>query len=299
MSWDILCYGEMLWDMLPQGKVAGGAPMNVAMHAHQQGAQSGLISRVGFDELGNELMETLNGWGMDLAFVQKDISHPTGTVDVVLDDEGKATYNIHKNVAWDYIQSDIAIARAISVAKFFVFGSLASRNLESRETLKDLVGWSSFPVLDLNLRAPFYTPELVGQLLDLAKGMKVNDEEFELLAEWFGLEDVDSMRAVQLQERFGMDWICVTRGSAGATLYTKDEVIHQTGFSVDVTDTVGSGDAFLAGFLTCLAKGGTYAESLQTASALGAMVAQYPGATPEIATSQLQSFIAESTLPSA
>jgi len=175
----IVCFGEVLWDFLPSGKVAGGAPMNVACHATQLGISTQMVSKIGRDELGEILIEFLNKKGVDTKLVQIDDTFSTGTVNVSLDANDSPVYEIVTPVAWDYINVDLLNKSAVKNADAFVFGSLSARNETSRNTLLELLDLARLKVFDVNLRSPFYNETLIMQLLNLADIVKMNDEELE------------------------------------------------------------------------------------------------------------------------
>ena len=173
----IVCFGEILWDLLPTGNVAGGAPMNVAYHANQLGTTAQMVSKIGKDELGKELLGFLNKKGVDTSLVQSDGTYPTGTVNVTLDSMGSPSYEIMAPVAWDYINANTTNKAAVQNADAFVFGSLAARNLRTRDTLFELLELTKLKVFDVNLRSPFYSKPLVLKFLQHADIVKMNDEE--------------------------------------------------------------------------------------------------------------------------
>lgn len=152
----VLCFGEILWDLLPSGKVAGGAPMNVAFQLNQLGVPTGMVSRIGTDDLGREIFDFLKGKNVPIDWVQHDEEHPTSIVKVKLDAKGHPQYDIVQNVAWDFIAADEQVVQAVRNAKALVFGSLAARSETSKNTLLVLLEHAPFRVLDTNLREPFF-----------------------------------------------------------------------------------------------------------------------------------------------
>ena len=174
---NVVCFGEILWDNFPSGKEPGGAPMNVALQLSNQGFDSTLISAVGNDLNGRELITYLEHSGLDTSFVQVNAELPTGVVDVLLDAEGKATYTIAQPVAWDAIGFDRALSRLVAGADAIVFGSLICRDKRSRDTLFRVLDHARLKVFDLNLRPPHVSPEDLVQLLQMSSVLKVNDEE--------------------------------------------------------------------------------------------------------------------------
>ena len=279
---NIVCFGEVLWDLLPSGKIAGGAPMNVAVHASQLGLNAIMISAVGNDELGEGITSFLLSRGLSIENIQKN-EYQTGIVEVTLDAKGSPSYSIIEPVAWDFIRLTDTAKSTIQVADALVFGSLALRNEISKLTLLQLQIDSKLKILDLNLRKPFYSPKLTDELLRVADIVKVNDEELEMICTWFGSFGNQIDNASFLKARFKLKGILVTRGANGAFFIDENnEVFEHQGFKVIVNDTIGSGDSFLAAFITKWLSGETPGEALKYACAVGAFVATQKGATPVI-----------------
>ncbi len=279
---NIVCFGEVLWDLLPTGKIAGGAPMNVAVHANQLGLQATMISAVGDDELGEGITSFLSSRGLSVSTIQKN-EYQTGIVEVTLDAKGSPSYEIIKPVAWDFIRLTETAKKTVQEADALVFGSLALRNEVSKNTLFALQAVAKLKILDINLRKPFYTPELADELFKVADIVKVNDEELEMICAWYGQAGDETANARFLKERYQLKGIIVTRGGNGAFFIDENnEVSKHQGFKVTVNDTIGSGDSFLASFITKWLNGETPAEALKFACAVGAFVATQKGATPVI-----------------
>lgn len=289
---NIVCFGEVLWDLLPTGKIAGGAPMNVAVHANQLGLQATMISAVGDDELGEGITSFLSSRGLSVSNIQKN-EYQTGIVEVTLDAKGSPSYEIIQPVAWDFIRLTENAKKAVQEADALVFGSLALRNEVSKNTLFALQAEAKLKILDINLRKPFYTPELADELFKVADIVKVNDEELEMICAWYGQTGDETTNARFLKERYQLKGIIVTRGGNGAFFIDEnnEEAEHQ-GFKVTVNDTIGSGDSFLASFITKWLNGETPAEALKFACAVGAFVATQKGATPVISEQDILQIIA-------
>lgn len=288
---NIVCFGEILWDLLPSGKVAGGAPMNVAYHANQLGITAQMVSKIGKDESGNQLVGFLTQKGVDASLVQTDENYSTGSVKVTLDAMGTASYEIIAPVAWDYIQANNANKAAVQTADAFVFGSLAARNETSRNTLLELLQLAKLKIFDVNLRSPFFTKTLLMQLLHQADIVKMNDEELKIIGSWLFLEEADEKTALEVKNHFNCQQLIITRGAQGAWLFNQDEMISSQGISIQVQDTIGSGDSFLAAFLSKYLQGEPPAICLSFASATGAYVATKTGGTPEFTESQVWKLI--------
>ncbi len=286
----IICFGEVLWDMLPTGKVAGGAPMNVAHHAKQLGAHSIMISSVGQDTLGDNLVDFLNDKKIPTQLVQRSETLPTSVVKVHLDEKGSASYEIVEGVAWDDIRISAPMRSAVEQADALVFGSLVTRGDTSRASLQALLQVAKLRVFDVNLRAPFFSPTSIEALLEQADVVKTNDEELELLAEWF-VQSSDMPAMTQyLMDRFSLQKVIVTRGSKGAACRDQAGWHEHPGYPVTVKDTVGSGDSFLAGFLTSMLSGKSTLDCLDFGCAVGALVATHSGGTPKVSPAMVKAF---------
>lgn len=282
-----VCFGEVLWDNLPTGKQLGGAPLNVAYHLNKLGIETQMLTRVGQDRNGDELIALCDELGIPTRLFQVDPEQATSTVEVHIDEQKDVTYEIVYPVAWDHIElveSDVSV---IQQADFLVFGSLSSRNDVSYHTLKQLLQVAKYKVLDVNLRLPFYSKARVLELLGYADLVKMNREELGIIAQWLELpkEDNDGKLVEQVMQRYAMDEVIVTYGAAGAIYHAKRAAIsyHFHAYQVDVKDTIGSGDSFLAAFLSKRMRnnaGAGIAEIMGFAATLSAFVTQSTGACP-------------------
>lgn len=277
---EILCVGELLWDSLPAGLFLGGAPYNVASHLHAQGVPVGMVSRVGADVLGSEALQRLARNGIATDLVQIDPEHATGMVAVTLDGDGIPSYEIVEPAAWDFIELRPGLRERAAGAAAIVFGSLAQRGPVTRATVERLCEVDVPKVFDVNLRPPYEDPEVVRHSLAHADVVKINDHELRRMAEWYDLPAGLREATRALAERFGCRTVCVTRGGEGAALLNEGRWSEHAGYRVEVKDTVGAGDAFLAAFLTGLLAGLDDRALLQHANLLGAYVATQPGAVP-------------------
>lgn len=291
MKTNIICFGEMLWDVLPTGKQPGGAPMNVAVHLKNLGHNPQMISRIGHDELGKELLDFIQEKGLATDLIQQGETHLTGVVKANVSDKNEVTYKIVQPVAWDYIQCDEALETAVANADVFIYGSLAARSAASADTLSRLLKKARFKVFDVNLRAPHYDQNTLEQLLHAADMVKMNANELDMLAAWYTPNTDEQTAIITLAETFDIQTICVTKGEHGAVLWTGEKFYQSAGFQVEVQDTIGSGDSFLAALLTCLLEGQSPADSVQFACAMGSLVATYRGATPFVTASEIHSFL--------
>lgn len=276
----VVCFGEILWDILPTGKQPGGAPFNVAVHLQQLGVPVRFISQVGNDELGTELLEFVRSKRLSTELIQTGGKHLTGVVKANVDNAHEVSYNIVQPVAWDYIQALPGAEAAVAAADAFVFGSLAARQAGSRATLYQLLGKARFKVFDVNMRPPHYSCDVVEQLLHQATMVKLNEHELAEILAWYGAEDALEVALPWLAARFGLQAVCVTLGAAGAALWTNGQLYRAPGVAVPVQDTIGSGDAFLAALLAGLLRGVAPGAALRFACATGAYVATQRGATP-------------------
>lgn len=280
MTPTITCFGEILWDVLPTSKQPGGAPMNVAADLRNFGLNAQLISRVGSDDLGRELLQFLEQKGIPIELVQVGQTHLTGVAKANISDTNEVTYKIVQPVAWDYIHLEPNLIDAVEKSDLFVYGSLAARSPLTHETLLTLLAVARRKVFDVNLRAPHYERATVEALLHQANIAKLNEHELIELSGWYG-DETDLHRAMkQLRERYKLETLCVTLGEKGAALLDENGFTQQGGFPVEVADTIGSGDAFLAAFLYKMLQGETPQKTLQFACATGAYVATQHGATP-------------------
>jgi fructokinase len=294
----LCCFGEVLWDLLPRGKVIGGAPFNVAAHLRNLGVPAFFLSRVGPDEWGREIGQWLMKKKIPAHWIQTDPLHSTGTVKVTLDQQHQALYEIVFPVAWDFIEETDEMISLVESSCAFVFGSLACRHSVSRSTLFGLLEKAPLKVFDVNLRSPFYSKELIESLLVKADLVKMNADELAILAEWFktGNERLEEQMTF-LKKSFSLDTILVTKGGDGAVLLNNDGFFQSPGFKVRVADTVGSGDSFLAGFLKNHLAGKSIRESLTYAGALGALVAMHHGANPAIREEEIILLIQQQVKP--
>ncbi|WP_263785349.1 carbohydrate kinase family protein [Salinibacter grassmerensis] len=280
MSDTILCVGEVLWDALPDGLFLGGAPFNVASHLRALDQEVVFVSRVGDDRLGHETLRRMQARGLETRLMQIDDSLPTGFVQVQLEEAGGPDYEILEPAAWDAITLSDPVQEQARHADALVYGSLAQRSASSRRTIQHLCEPDLLRVFDVNLRPPFVDPAVVEQSLELADVVKCNDDEFRRLQDWFALPDVLDAATAELAASVGCSAVCVTAGPEGAWLWMRGTCTHHPGYPVDVHDTVGAGDAFLAALLTGLLRGESAPTLLEHAHRLGAFVAARPGALP-------------------
>ncbi|OFY11321.1 MAG: hypothetical protein A2X05_05590 [Bacteroidetes bacterium GWE2_41_25] len=276
----ILCVGEVLWDMLPTGPKAGGAPMNVALHLKKFGFNSYFAGRIGNDKLGADLRDFLERQGLDTNLLQVDPLLPTSTVMVCLGANNEVKFEIVDQVAWDRLEPVAELKEAALEASAIIYGTLASRHPYTRETILSLLNSKAVKLIDVNLRPPFNSRDVAEQLLIKADIAKLNDDELRFIAGWYNIKHEEKELVAWFAEKYGCGMVCVTRGANGALIYDHGSLFEHEGYKVKVVDTVGSGDAFLAGLLSKYLAGETIGNSLDFACAAGAFVATREGATP-------------------
>lgn len=274
--------GEVLWDQLPQGDVLGGAPANVAFHAGQLGAESYIISAVGKDKLGDEIVSRLSEKGINL-FIDR-VSHPTGTVKVTLDDKGVPDFVITKDVAWDYIDltnKTVTLAKQLDAV---CFGSLAQRNSVSHNAIVkfvSLVPEEALKIFDINLRQNFYNRQLITESLKSSNILKINDDELIIIAKLFDWEGDENFLCRELLRVYKLKMVAYTCGTKGSYLYTEKDISFMETPVVKVKDTVGAGDAFTAGLMVSLLNGKSLRDCHELAVKISAFVCENEGAMPE------------------
>jgi fructokinase len=279
----ICSFGEVLWDDFPSGRLPGGAPMNVAIGLQNLGIPTAMISRVGQDELGRDIKAFMQSQNCSTDWVQTDPQHGTGIVKVHASPTGENRYEIVQPIAWDFIECTPETIELVKQAKAIIFGTLACRDAVSRNTLLTLLKSAPLKIYDVNFRPPFYDQALVEMLLAQADIVKMNDDELNIISAWYAMENTGETAQMQyLKDKFNLKIVIVTRGANGAICLDHSGVYESKGFKVQVQDTVGSGDAFLAGFLKNLLDDKAPDHSLKYACALGALVASHKGANPVI-----------------
>lgn len=286
----VICFGEVLWDHLPSGRKAGGAPMNVAYHLRQLGIDSCMVSCVGADVLGSELLNFMEQKELPSHLVQITDKYQTSEVIAHISEDNEVNYDIIYPVAWDFIEWKPEYAVLLKEASAFVFGSLAARNKTSQETLFKMLEYSTFNVFDINLRAPHYDLAILEQLLTKTHLLKLNQAELSLLAENLGFSEDEDKIVPYLCEKFKIEEVIVTKGSAGASLHVGALKYNRPIYPIKVVDTVGSGDSFLAGFLAGRLQGEQSEKCLDNASALAAFVTMHAGACPPYSKQEFECF---------
>ncbi len=286
----VSCFGEVLWDIFPEHENIGGAPLNVALRIHSFGIPINFISKIGKDTHGDGILNYLKDSGIDPKNIQTDTQLPTGIVQVALDEQGSATYEIVHPVAWDAIELKQNDITAIKNSNVFVFGSLVCRDQRSKLTLFSLLKEANIKVFDVNLRPPFYSLELLEDLMLQSDFIKCNDEELDEICTHFQIPSNDRKKQIEeLAHRTKSTQVCVTLGAQGALLYIEGAFYHHSGYSVVVKDTVGAGDSFLGTLISkLLIEQRAPSEALSYACAMGALVASKEGANPTISSSEIE-----------
>jgi fructokinase len=284
--------GELLWDLFPEGKQLGGAPANFAYMTSLLGDHAVVASRIGSDALGRAAGRRLERLGLRSSSLQFDSSHPTSTVGVQVDAAGQPSFEIARNVAWDFFQWTPAWQELAGQADAVCFGTLAQRSRESRETIHmflKAVRPGTIRIFDVNLRQDFYSAEILSDSARLADIIKLNADELPVVAKLLGFPFQDELAAaLALRHTFKSKLICVTRGSKGSLLVNEHSTNEHPGCAVTVADTVGAGDAFTAALLYHYLRRASLPTLNEAANRMGAWVASEIGATPSRDNLQLE-----------
>lgn len=276
--------GEALWDVLPEGKKIGGAPANFAYHVSQFGLPSCVVSAVGEDALGKEIVENFTSKGLNQLIAE--VPYPTGTVQVEIDPAGIPQYDIKENVAWDNIPYTDLLADLAGRTKAVCFGSLAQRNVVSRDTINAFLDAmpdtdGTLKVFDVNLRQGFYTKEILCNSMKRCNILKINDEELVAVSRMFGYPGIDLQdKCWILLGKYNLRMLILTCGINGSYVFTPGNVSFQPTPKVEVADTVGAGDSFTAAFIASILKGKSVAEAHSLAVRTSAFVCTQKGAMP-------------------
>lgn len=287
-----VCFGEVLWDVFPSHKKIGGAPLNVALRMNSLGIITSMISRIGMDTNGDDIISFLKKNDINIEEVQTTEDYKTGVVNVMINEKGNASYDIAYPSAWDKIELNNEIKEKVLNSDVFVFGSLACRDEVSRDTLYSLLDVANFKVLDANLRAPYYTTEVLIELMQKADFIKLNDDELREISKKLDSPYNSFEQNIKfIAEKTNSKQVCVTKGEFGAVLYHNEKFYYNSGYFIKVVDTVGAGDSFLASLILRLLRGKSPQKSLNYACAVGALVAASEGANPEISEKEIKKFM--------
>lgn len=275
--------GEVLWDVLPEGKKLGGAPANFAYHVSQFGLNSRVVSAIGNDKLGAEIERDFSKKGLE-GIIEK-VAYPTGTVQVSLDDNGVPNYTIKENVAWDNIPFTTALKELAQHTCAVSYGSLAQRNIVSRETihafLDAMLEEGTYKIFDINLRQNFYTKDIICESLERCNVLKINDEELVAVSRLFGYPGIDLQdKCWILLAKYDLKMLILTCGVNGSYVFTPGHVSFVETPKVAVADTVGAGDSFTAAFVSAILRGLSVSEAHKLAVNVSAYVCTQNGAMP-------------------
>lgn len=281
----IVGMGEALWDVLPEGKKLGGAPANFAYHVSQFGFDSRVVSAVGKDALGNEILDIFEQ--RQVKHLIERVDYPTGTVQVELDENGIPCYDIKEGVAWDNIPFTDNLKRLALSTRAVCFGSLAQRNEVSRNTINAFLdrmpdGEGQLKIFDINLRQGFYTKDILESSLRRCNILKINDEELVTISRLFGYPGIDLQdKCWILLAKYNLKMLILTCGTNGSYVFTPGVISFQQTPRVQVADTVGAGDSFTASFCAALLSGKSIPEAHKLAVEVSAFVCTQRGAMPE------------------
>lgn len=276
--------GELLWDIFPDGRQLGGAPANFAYMTNLLCDEGVVASRVGNDELGEEAKRRIDALGLSTSCIQLDPTYRTGIVRVEVDASGQPTFKIAEPVAWDFFEWTPAWQALAQKADAVCFGSLAQRCAQSRQTIRSFLKTirpASTRVFDVNLRQSFYSAQILADSAKQADIIKLNHDELPMVVQLLGFPFHDEESAAQwLRHTFHIKLVCITRGARGSLLVGEDAKHEHPGISVEVADTVGSGDAFTAALVYHYLRRGSLAVMNEAANRMGSWVASQTGATP-------------------
>jgi len=289
--------GEVLWDLLPERTCLGGAPANFAYITTLMGDQGIVASCVGEDSRGLDALRRMEEMGLNIDHVQTHRHHPTGTVNVEIDGNGQAKYEISHPVAWDFLHWTLDWQHLAEKADAICFGSLAQRSPDSRETIRRFLRAAApdtLKVFDVNLRQAYYSKEILTESMKLADVVKLNDDELPKIMSLIGIPHKDDLSSAQkLMKEHDLELVCVTRGGRGSLLVRGRDVSEHPGFKIRVADTVGSGDAFTAGLVHEYLHGASLNLMNEVANLVGAWVASEVGAMPTPKRGALEHSLAE------
>ncbi|WET02195.1 carbohydrate kinase [Flavobacterium sp. YJ01] len=287
-----VAYGEVLWDVFENEKKIGGAPLNVALRMKTFGCEVAMISCVGNDEDGKAIINQVKSLGLKTDSIVIAEDFPTGLVQVTLNERGSASYEINYPSAWDKIVLNNTARKLVEEAEVLIYGSLVCRDAISRNALEELLQTNVYKVFDVNLRKPHYSYEILNRLMQSANFIKFNDEELLEIASALNspFESLEENMHFILKQS-NAEAMCVTKGKHGALLLWKGKIYENEGYPIKVADTVGAGDSFLAALITSLLNGNEPQNAIDFACAVGALVAESPGANPDISNSKIENLM--------
>lgn len=281
---NVIGIGELLWDVLPEGKKLGGAPCNFVYHAQQQGANGVVLSAIGDDINGKEILKLLKEKDISSKLIQVN-EKPTSTVDIKLSENGIPEYTIHENVAWDFIQFNRAIEQEVADADIICFGSLAQRNIFSHKTIEKILKCcraDALKVYDINLRQKFYSKEIIEKSLELCNVLKLNEDELPVVCDLMCINaDTEELQILELIKEYNLKLVAYTKGSESSLLMTASDKSYMLTPKVEIKDTVGAGDSFTAAMIVGYAKGNLLKFIHEKAVEISAFVCTQDGAMPK------------------
>lgn len=290
----IIGMGELLWDMLPSGPQMGGAPANFACHAKALGADAMVVSGVGDDPLGHEIIWRLETLGVETCGITMDPAHATGRVDVELGAGGQPSYTIHADAAWDHSKVSPELLKMAEDADAICFGTLGQRGPVSRATIRSLLGRANpdcLRVLDVNLRQDFFSQDLIHESLLMANVVKLNEDELRMVSPMLGIPGTTlEAQLAGLLERYGLRLAACTRGGEGSLLHDGQMCHAHPGRETRIADTIGAGDSFTSALTLGLLKGWPLVQIAETANSVAAHVCSCTGAIPPMPDSLIALF---------
>lgn len=295
-SFKVAGIGEILWDILPTGKQLGGAPANFAYHSGMLRLQSHIVSAVGNDSSGMQIIDQLNKNRLGTENITVIDKKVTGSVDVSIDQQGKPQYLIHEDVAWDYIPFSNKNQNMIRKLDALCFGSLAQRSPVSASSIQKMVqiapDWC-LKIFDINIRLNYYTMDMIEKSLKISNCLKLNEDEFSLIAKMFSYSGSEEKIIANILDNFELDLIALTKGKSGSSLYAKNGVSVMKSPTITIVDTVGAGDSFTAAMCLGLLQNYPIDRIHQMANRMAAYVCTKMGATPKITDDLLSQLINE------
>lgn len=287
--------GEVLWDLLPSGRVLGGAPANFAYMASVLGDEGIVASRIGTDDLGCEALDAMQRLGLNASFVQRDDLHATGTAEVSIDGGGQPTFTIKEGVAWDFLQWTAEWEELSARADVVCFGSLAQRSPTSALTIERFLRntrKSALRVCDVNLRQSYYSHDVLWKCFEYADVAKLNEQELPQVSSVLKLAiGSEEILAKRLLRECNLRLVCITRGARGSVLVSDKKIVEHEGFRVEVADAIGAGDAFTACLAHHYTRGLSLEEISENANRFASWVTTQRGATPAVGAEQIQNIL--------
>lgn len=287
----IVGLGEILWDVFPDGRKLGGAPANFAFYAKSLGEEGIIVSRVGRDKEGEEILGRLDSAGLDPQFIDVDNIHSTGTVTVFADERGLPRFTIHEERAWDYLEMNPALEALAAGADAVCYGSLGQRSPTSRKTILNFLDRTRrdcLRIFDLNLRPPYFSSESIDNLLKKSRILKLNDEEIQIAAQFLGMPGREDEIAAAVLAAYSLDLVVLTRGGEGSRIYSRGETFESPAVRVEVVDTVGAGDAFSAVVTVGLLRDKPFEQINAVANQVAGFVCSRRGAWTKLPTSLIE-----------